>query len=165
MEKMSGYTDAEKADFNSVMRDIMNATLDSEEENTKFALRVEEVDIGIFIHHDERLADFLEEEGVGDLVYPVYKGDLTVDASLLAELIVREIAGGSLSKVMILICINENREVEIKNKVIYETEIVGRDLKTAKQRKAVEKMLEEKANVLTAVVKGALERITRDERM
>jgi hypothetical protein len=47
--------------------------------------------------------------------------------------------------------------------VIYETEIVGRDLKTAKQRKAVEKMLEEKANVLTAVVKGALERITMDE--
>jgi hypothetical protein len=165
MAKMSEYVDAEKADFNCVMRDLVNATLDAEEKNTKFALRVEEVDIGIFIHHDERLADFLEEEGVGDLVYPVYKEDLTVDASLLAELIVREITGGSLSKVMVRIYINEDREVEIKNRVIYETEIVGRELKTAKQRKAVEKMLEEKANVLTAVVKGAIERITRGGKM
>ena len=59
--------------------------------------------------------------------------------------------------------LNENREVEIKNKTIYETEILGRDLKTVKQRKACEEMLEEKTNMLARVLKGALELIMRDE--
>ncbi len=161
---MSGYISAEKADFNSTLRGIMNATLDSEEGNRKLTLCVEDLDMGIFIYPDDRLADFLEVECLGDLVYPVYTDDLTVDASLLAELRVREDAGGLLSKVLMRLYINEKREVEIKNKTIYETEILGREITTVKQRKACEEMLEEKTNILADVLKRALERIMREEK-
>jgi hypothetical protein len=160
---MSGYLDVEKADFNSVLRGIMNETLESEEGCGKHTLCVEDIDMGIFVYPDDMFADSLYY-GSGDLVYPVYTDDLTVDASLLAELIVREDAGGLLSKVLMRVYINENREVEIKNKAIYETEIVGRDITTARQRKAVEEMLEEKTNVLADVFKGALERLMKEEK-
>lgn len=155
--------DIEKADFNNVLRGIMNETLGSEEGCGNHTLCVEDIDMGIFVYPDDMFVDSLYH-GSGDLVYPVYTSDLTVDASLLAELMVREDAGGLLSKVLMRVYINENREVEIKNKAIYETEIVGRDITTARQRKAVEEMLEEKTNVLAAVLKGALERLMKEEK-
>jgi hypothetical protein len=160
---MSGYMDVEKADFNSALRGIMNATFEAEGGNGKLTLRVEDLDMGIFAYPDDMLVDSCYYD-LGDLVYPVYTEDLTVDASLLAELLVREDAGGLISKVLMRLHINENREVEIKNKAIYETEIVGRDITTARQRKAVEEMLEERANVLAAVLKGALERLMKEEK-
>lgn len=153
----------EKADFNSVVRGIMNATFQSEEGKGKLALFVEDVDMGIFVYPDDLLVDSCYYD-LGDLVYPVYSEDLTVDASLLAELIVREDAGGLLSKVLMRLYINENREVEIKNKAIYETEILGREITTVEQKKAIEEMLEEKTNALAIVLKGALERIMRVEK-
>lgn len=164
MEKVSGYIGAEKADFNSLLQEIMNTTLASEKGNGKLTLCVEDVDMGIFIYPDDVLVDSSYYD-LGDLVYPVYTEDLTVDASLLAELIVREDARGLLSKMLMRIYINEKREVEIKNRAIYETEIVGRDITTARQRKAVEEMLEEKTNVLAEVMKGALERIMKEKKI
>ena len=161
---MTGFPDAEKTDFNSMLQGMMNAVFEAEGGNGKLALRVEDLDMGVFLYPDARLVDFLEEEYLGDLVYPVYPEDLTVDAFLLAEMLVREGAGGLISKVLMRLHINENREVEIKNKTIYETEIVGRDITSVTQRKAVEEMLEEKTNVLAAVLKGALERIISEEK-
>ena len=153
----------EKADFNSLLQEIMNTTLESEKGNGKLTLCVEDVDMGIFIYPDDVLVDSSYYD-LGDLVYPVYTEDLTVDASLLAELIVREDTGGLLSKMLMRIYINEKREVEIKNRAIYETEISERDLKTLEQRKAVEEMLEDKTNVLAEVMKGALERIMKEKK-
>ncbi len=141
----------------------MNATFEAEGGNGKLTLRVEDLDMGIFVYPDDMLVDSCYYD-LGDLVYPVYTEDLTVDASLLAELLVREDAGGLISKVLMRLHINENREVEIKNKAIYETEIVGRDITSVTQRKAVEEMLEERANVLAAVLKGALERLMKEEK-
>ena len=160
---MTNFNSAEKADFNSVVRGIMNATFEAEGGNGKLTLCVEDLDMGIFVYPDDMLVDSFYYD-LGDLVYPVYTEDLTVDASLLAELLVREDAGGLISKVLMRLHINENREVEIKNKAIYETEIVGRDITSVTQRKAVEEMLEEKTNVLADVLKGALERIIREEK-
>lgn len=157
--KMTEFSGAEKADFNRVLQGMMNAVFEAQGGNGKLTLCVEDLDMGIFLYPDDRLVDFIEEEYAGDLVYPVYTEDLAVDASLLAEMLVREDAGGLISKVLMRLHINENREVEIKNKAIYETEILGRDITSATQRKAVEEMLEEKTNVLAAVLKGALERI------
>jgi hypothetical protein len=163
MEKVNGYIGAEKADFNSLLQEIMNTTLESEKGNGKLTLCVEDVEMGIFIYPDDVLVDSSYYD-LGDLVYPVYTEDLTVDASLLAELIVREDAGRLLSKMLMRIHINEKREVEIKSRAIYETEILERDFKTLEQRKAVEEMLEEKTNVLAAVLKGALERIMKEKK-
>jgi hypothetical protein len=155
-------TNLGKADFNAVLREIMNETLELEEGNGKLTLYVEEVDMGIFIYPDNQLMDF-PDDCLGYLAYPVYKEDLTEDASLLVEILVNDVAGGLLSKMLMRLHLNENREVEIKNKTIYETEILGRDLKTVKQRKACEEMLKEKTNMLARVLKGALELIMRDD--
>jgi hypothetical protein len=163
MEKGSSHRGAEKADFNSLLQETMNAALELEKGSEKLALYIEDVDIGIFIYPDDILFDSCYYD-LGDLVYPVYTEDLSVDASLLAELIVREDTCGLLSKVLMQLHINENREVEIKNKVISETEIFERDFMTAKQRKAVEEILEEKTNVLAEVLKGALEQIMSVEK-
>ncbi len=155
---MSEATSAEKADFNEQLKRLINNALKSREGNDTVRLCVEDIDAGVLIYPDDVFEDS-PDDILEDIAYPVYKEDLTVDATLLIDLLVREDVRGLLSKMLVRLCINEDREVVIKNKVIYESEILARDLQSSEAKRACEKILSEKANMMSEVVRVALEQI------
>ena len=159
MNEMIG---ARKADFNELVCRLVNEKLDSAEGLDECRLRVECLDVGVLIHPDDILEDSTDEM-VDEIAYPVYKEDLTANASLLADMLIREVARGLFSKVLMQISVTGNREVEIKNTEIYETEISARDLEASDRWAAYELMLERRINKIATVTKSAFEQIMQDE--
>lgn len=152
---MSERLDTEKADFNEVLRELLTAALESAKGSEKFKLHVEDAEAGLVIYNEDILAD-CPENLLEDIVYPVYQEDLKEDAILLVDMDVRDVVQGLLSKMLIRVYINDNREVEIKHNTIYEAEVSARDLADVKLRGACEELLEEKANVISKVLKAAI---------
>jgi hypothetical protein len=159
MNEMIG---ARKADFNELLCGLLNEKLDSAEGSDECTLRVECIDAGVLIYPDDILEDSTDEI-LEEIAYPVYKEDLTANASLLVDMLIREVARGLFSKVLMQISITGNREAEIKNTEIYETEILARDLEASNRWAAYELMLERRTNKIATVTKSAFEQIMREE--
>jgi hypothetical protein len=159
MNEMIG---ARKADFNELLCGLLNEKLDSAEGPDECRLRVECVDVGVLIYPDDLLEDPTDEL-LEEIASPVYKEDLTANASLLVDMLIREVARGLFSKVLMQISIGENREAEIKNTEIYETELLARDLEASNRWAAYELMLEQRTNKIATVTKSAFEQIMREE--
>lgn len=151
-----------KADFNELLCGLLNETLDSAEGADECTLRVECVDAGVLIYPDDLLEDSTDEL-LEEIAYPVYKEDLTETASLLVDMLVREVARGLFSKVLVQIAIGANREAKIQNAEIYETEILARDLEASNRWAAYELMLERRTTKIATVTKSAFEQIMREE--
>lgn len=150
---MSEDNGAEKAGLNNLLKEITNGILE-EEEGKRFKLRVEEVDTGIFVS---------PIAAVEVMKSPAYKEDMKENTGMLIDMKVKEVVKGLLDRLVIRVQINERREVLIKNKGVHEAEILESDLKGIKIEKEREKILEEKSNRISEVVKAALERIMSGE--
>ncbi|MBN1762250.1 MAG: hypothetical protein JW878_04125 [Methanomicrobia archaeon] len=159
MNEMIG---ARKADFNELLCVLLNETLDSAEGSNGCTLRVECVDVGVLIYPDDILEDSADEL-LEEIAYPVYKGDLTENASLLVDMLIREVARGLFSKLLMQISITGNREAEIRNTEIYETEILACDLEAGNRWAAYERTLERRTNKIATVTKSAFEQIMHEE--
>ncbi|MEA2033094.1 MAG: hypothetical protein U9N41_05880 [Euryarchaeota archaeon] len=145
---MSEKGGVEKAGLNNELKEIMNGILEGEEGTEK--LRVEEVDTGIFV------SPFASRELIKS---PAYKEDVRENTGLLIDMEVREVMKGLLNKVLMRLQINGRREVEIKNKGIYEAEVSESVLRDFKRRKECDRIMEEKTNKISRALKVALERI------
>ena len=159
MNEMFG---ARKADFNELLCVLLNEKLDAAEGPDDCTLRVEYIDAGVLIYPDDLFGDPTDEL-VEEIAYPIYKEDLTENASLLVDMHIREVARGLFSKVLMQVSITENREVEIRNTEIYETEILARDLEASNRWAAYELILERKTNKIATVTKSAFEQLMREE--
>ena len=147
--------DAAKGDLNEYVRWLVNETLRSARRGGSLTPQVVDLDIGLVVYHDDIFAD---SPGVvlEDLAYPVYREDLTVNASLLAEMHLKETRRGLLSKMIVRFQINDRAEVEIINGEIYETEILVSDTVTVDRRRECERLLEERAELVSAAFKTAI---------
>ena len=159
MNEMFG---ARKADFNELLCVLLNEKLDAAEGPDDCTLRVEYIDAGVLIYPDDLFGD-PSDELVEEIAYPIYREDLTENASLLVDMHIREVARGLFSKVLVQIFITGNREAEIKNTEIYETEISARDLEANNRWAAYELMLERRTHKIATVTKSAFEQIMREE--
>lgn len=166
---MDELVGAEKAGLCAVLEGIINGILDSGGGAAeKPTLRVEEVDMGVLVYPDDMLEGDQEgviEETVEEIAYPVYKEDLVVDAHLLADIIVRDVAHGLFSNVLIRLHINERREVVVQNKEVYEAEVLASEIMTVKQREECEATLEAESMMISDTLKVALEQIMREEKV
>ncbi len=148
--------DATKGDLNARVQRRANETLrSSAQPDGSFALQVDDLDIGLIDYPDDLFADS-PDEVLEDLVYPVYQEDLTVNASLLAEVYVKETKRGLMSKMLVRFHINERAEVEILNGEIYETEILVSDIVTPNRRRACEQLMKERAHLVSVALKTAI---------
>jgi hypothetical protein len=153
---------ARKADFNELLCGLLNEKLDSAEGPDECTLRVEYIDAGVLIYPDDLLDDS-SDELLEEIASPVYKGDLTANASLLVDMLIRDVARGLFSKVLMQISIGKNREAEIKYAEIYETEILARDLEASHRWAEYELMLERRTNKIATITKSAFEQILQEE--
>ena len=142
-------------ELNNELKEIMKGILEGEEGSEKLKLRVEEVDTGIFVS---------PVVAVELIKSPAYKEDVKENTGMLIDIKVREVVKGLSNRVLIKLHVNERRKVVIKNKGIHEAEILKSDLKDFKLRKECEKILEEKTNKISKMVKVSLERIMRAEK-
>lgn len=151
-----------KADFNELLRWIVNRTLASDEGSDGCTLRVEDVDVGVLINPDDILGES-PDELFEEIAFPVYKEDLTSNASLLVDMLIQEVTRGLFSKVLMQIFITEHCEVAVNNAEIYETEILARDLEANNRWAAYELILEKQTSKIAHVTKSAFEQIMREE--
>ncbi|MGC9444817.1 MAG: hypothetical protein ACP5E9_07840 [Candidatus Methanospirareceae archaeon] len=156
--------DAVKGDLNEYVRGLMNETLRSARHGGSLAPHVVDLDIGLIVYHDDIFADS-PDAILEDLVYPVYREDLTGNASLLAEVHMKETKRGLMSKMFVRFKINDRAEVEIINGEIYETEILVSDIVTVNRRRECEQMLEERAELVTAAFKTAIMQLMTEKRV
>jgi hypothetical protein len=156
--------DATKGDLNEYVRGLVNETLRSVQHDGSLMPQVVDLDIGLIVYHDDIFAD---APGVvlEDLVYPVYREDLTVNASLLAEVHMKETKRGLMSKMFVRFQINDRAEVEIINGAIYETEILVSDIVTVNRRRECERLLEERAKLVSAAFKTAIMQLMTEKRV
>lgn len=159
---MDGRVDVRKADFSELLCGIVNKKLASNGGSNGCKLRVEDVDVGVLINPDDILEDSLDEL-FEEIAFPVYKEDLTSNASLLVDMLIQEVTQGLFSKVLMQIYITDKHEVRVNNAEIYETEILARDLEASNRWAAYELILEEQTSKIAHVTKDAFEQIMREE--
>ena len=147
--------DPARGDLNEYVRWLVNETLGSARRGRSHTLQVVDLDIGLIVYHDDLFADS-PDAVLEDLVYPVYREDLTINASLLAEMRLKETRQGLLSKMIVRFQINDRAEVEIINGEIYETEILVSDTVTVDRRRECERLLEERAELVSGAFKTAI---------
>ena len=144
-----------KGDLNECVRGLVNETLRSAQHDGSRAPHIVDLDIGLVVFREDVFADS-PEVVLEDLAYPVYREDLTVNASLLAEMQMKETERGLTSKMLVRFRINDRAEVEIINGEIYETEILASDTVTVNRRRECERLLEERAELVSAAFKTAI---------
>ena len=156
--------DATKEDLNEYVRGLVNERLRSVQHNGSFMPQIVDLDIGLIVYRDDIFADSAADV-LEDLVSPVYREDLTVNASLLAEVHMKEMRRGLMSKMFVRFQINDNAEVEIINGEIYETEILVSDTLTVNHRRKCERLLEERAELVSAAFKTAIMQLMAEKRV
>jgi len=158
--------DATKGYLNEYVRELVNETLRSVQHDGSLTPQVVDLDIGLIVYPDDIFADS-PDEVLEDLVYPVYREDLTVNASLLAEVHMKETKRGLglMSKMIVRFKINERAEVVIIKGEIYETEILASDIVTVNRRRECERLLEERAQLVSAAFKTAIMQLMSEKRV
>jgi hypothetical protein len=156
--------DTTKGDLNEYVRVLVNETLRSVQHDGSLTPHVVDLDIGLIVYHDDIFAD-APGAVLEDLVYPVYREDLTVNASLLAEVHVKERKRDLMSKMFVRFQINDRAEVEIINGAIYEAEILDSDTLTVNRRRECERLLEERAELVSAAFKTAIMQLMTEKRV
>ena len=156
--------DTTKGDLNERVRGLVNETLRSVQHDGSLTPQVVDLDIGLIVYHDDIFADS-PDVVLEDLAYPVYREDLTANASLLAEVHLKEKKRGLKSKMFVRFQINERAEVEIINGEIYETEIHASDIVTVNRRRECEQLLEERAELVSAAFKTAIMQLLTEKRV
>ncbi|MBN1456058.1 MAG: hypothetical protein JW945_07395 [Methanomicrobia archaeon] len=156
--------DTTKGNLNEYVRGLVNETLRAVQHDGSLTPHVVDLDIGLIVYHDDIFADS-PGAVLEDLVYPVYREDLSVNASLLAELHVKETKRGLMSKMFVRFQINDRAEVEIINGEIYETEILVSDTLTVNSRRECERLLEERAELVSAAFKTAVMQLMTEKRV
>ncbi|HDS44704.1 MAG TPA: hypothetical protein ENN68_01165 [Methanomicrobia archaeon] len=154
--------DVTKGDLNECVRALVNELLRSAQPDG--SLHVVDLDIGLIVYPDDLLANS-PDEILEDLVYPVYREDLTSNASLLAEVHLKETERGLMSKMFVRFQITEPAEVEIIKAEIYETEFLVSDIVTVKRRRECERLLEERAARLSTAFKTAIMQLMAEKRV
>jgi hypothetical protein len=157
--------DATKGDLNEHVRGLVNETLRSVQHDGSLMHQVVDLDIGLIVFYPDDIFADSPDAVLEDLVYPVYREDLTVNASLLAEVHLKETKQGLKSKMFVRFQINERAEVEIINGEIYETEILDSDIVTVNRRRECERLLEERAELVSAAFKTAIMQLMTEKRV
>ncbi len=160
---MSGGGCAEKADFEELLRKLMNESLAAKESTRRVKFCVKDLDLGIVLNLEDPLGDLPEGTGIEDVAAPVYQEDLIANASLMLDLLVLEQHHDLWSTIVLRVQIDEQADVVIKKKEIDETEILLSDLQSRSQRAACKEQLDAMTDVIASAAKTAIRYLMREE--